>query len=274
MNFQRSECIFACPITKVISYVWCTLSYAGILYKWLHFIVYFTVQYCIISLFQARSAKGHLHCIPCLEHKELTNEGLMELEAQRKDEERQQEEVTEDQRDSQCRKWQGGFLYLRKHCWFMKHRTQMWNSTQRMQQSFRMQSFLTMSPMTKKKGGATTQTSLDHIFQEGRQNWIPQGFKGHQGQAWVTLQLALHLLLLRILQLYHLPLPLPSPASNSSYLLTWCQPWYASPGMPAVTPHYCTFQGTILQDSFFIFFFLFRVSFLCIIHVKCNINLL
>jgi len=48
------------------------------------------------------------------EHKELTNEG--KLEAKRKDEERQQEEVTEDQRDLQCKKWQGHFLYLRKHC--------------------------------------------------------------------------------------------------------------------------------------------------------------
>ena len=47
------------------------------------------------------------------EHKELTNEG--KLEAKRKDEERQQEEVTEDQRDLQCKKWQGHFLYLKKH---------------------------------------------------------------------------------------------------------------------------------------------------------------
>ena len=39
------------------------------------------------------------------EHKELTNEG--KLEAKRKDEERQQEEVTEDQRDFQ---FQGDFI--------------------------------------------------------------------------------------------------------------------------------------------------------------------
>ena len=45
---------------------------------------------------------------------------------------------------------------------------------------------------------------------------------------WVKLQLALHLLLLMILQLYHLPPPLPPPASNSSCLFTRCQPLYAS----------------------------------------------
>ena len=40
-----------------------------------------------------------------------------ELEAQRKDEEKQEEEeLTEEQRDSQRRKWQGDFLYLRRHC--------------------------------------------------------------------------------------------------------------------------------------------------------------
>ena len=48
-----------------------------------------------------------------MQHEELTNEDLMELEAQRKDEERQEEEVTEEQRDIQ---FQGDFLYLRWHC--------------------------------------------------------------------------------------------------------------------------------------------------------------
>ena len=47
----------------------------------------------------------------------------------------------------------------------------------------------------------------------------------HQYQAWVKLQLALHLLLLTILQFYHLP---PPPVSNSSCLFTCCQPPYVS----------------------------------------------
>ena len=50
----------------------------------------------------------------------------------------------------------------------------------------------------------------------------------HQHQAWVTLQLALCLLLLTMLQLYHLPPPLPPPVSNSSCLFTWGQPLYAN----------------------------------------------
>ena len=50
----------------------------------------------------------------------------------------------------------------------------------------------------------------------------------HECQAWVTLQLVLHLLLLTILQLCHLPPPLPPPVSNSSCLFTRCQPLCAS----------------------------------------------
>ena len=49
-----------------------------------------------------------------------------ELVAQRKDGERQEEEVTKkkkNQRDSQCRRWQGDVLYLRRHCYILSHRT-------------------------------------------------------------------------------------------------------------------------------------------------------
>ena len=48
----------------------------------------------------------------------------------------------------------------------------------------------------------------------------------HQCQAWVKLQLALRLLLLMILQLYHLPPSLPPLVSNSSFLFR-CQRLYA-----------------------------------------------
>ena len=51
-----------------------------------------------------------------VQHRELTNENLMELEAQRKDAERQEEEVTEELKDSQSRKWQETILSLRRHC--------------------------------------------------------------------------------------------------------------------------------------------------------------
>ena len=78
----------------------------------------------------------------------------------------------------------------------------------------------------------------------------------HQCQVWVKLQLALHLLLLMILQLYHLPPPLPPPVSNSSCLFTGCQPLDAS----------CT---TVLFKVLYYkinnVFFIFCVCFLCII---------
>ena len=50
----------------------------------------------------------------------------------------------------------------------------------------------------------------------------------HQCCAWVKLQLALHLLLLTILQLNHLPPLLPPTVCNSSCLFTQCPPQYAS----------------------------------------------
>ena len=64
----------------------------------------------------------------------------------------------------------------------------------------------------------------------------------HQHQAWVKQQLALHLLLLATLPLYHLPPPLPPPASNPSCLFTRCQPLCA-----CCFVHYCTSQGTVCK---------------------------
>ena len=73
------------------------------------------------------------------------------------------------------------------------------------------------------------QTSLDH-FSRGWVELNPARNQNlcHQYQASVKFELALHLLLLTILQLYHLPPPRPPPDSNSSCLSTWCQPLYAS----------------------------------------------
>ena len=84
----------------------------------------------------------------------------------------------------------------------------------------------------------------------------------HQWQAWVKLQLALRLLLLTIVQLYHLPPPLPPPVSNSSCLFTWCQPLYASCcTLLLYFSRYCTARLKIFH-------------FLCIFCVKSIINLL
>ena len=50
-----------------------------------------------------------------MQHKELTNEELMELEAQRKDEKRQEEEVTEEPERFTMQEMAKGFFYLRRH---------------------------------------------------------------------------------------------------------------------------------------------------------------
>ena len=77
------------------------------------------------------------------------------------------------------------------------------------------------------------------------------------------IQLALGLLLLMILQLYHLPPPLPPPVSNSYCLFTQCQP------APVCQLLYCT---TVLfkvlyckiKNVFFIFYVcLFFMYYLC-----------
>ena len=52
-----------------------------------------------------------------VQHEELTNEDLMELEAQRKAKEQQEEEeVTEELKRFTMQEMQGDFLYLRRHC--------------------------------------------------------------------------------------------------------------------------------------------------------------
>ena len=71
------------------------------------------------------------------------------------------------------------------------------------------------------------------------------------------LQLAFHLLLLMILQLYRLP---PLCLLQSITLLAYSPD--ASSCMPSVILYYCTFQGTVLRDYFFFFGLLF-MSCLC-----------
>ena len=65
------------------------------------------------TLLQQDLQEGDFIELLAVQHEKLTKEDLLELEAQRKDEERQEKGVTEDQRDFQ---FQGDFLYLRWHC--------------------------------------------------------------------------------------------------------------------------------------------------------------
>ena len=78
----------------------------------------------IVSLFQARSARGQLHWTPCCATWRFTNEDLKELEAQRKHKERQEEAVTEEPKSSMMQEIVKGFS-LRGPVKFLRHRTWM-----------------------------------------------------------------------------------------------------------------------------------------------------
>ena len=86
---------------------------------------------------------------------------------------------------------------------------------------------------------------------------LSKGWTCHQCQAWVKLQFALHLLLLTILQLYHLSPPLPPPVRNSSCLFTGCQPPDASCTTVLFKVLYCK-----TNNVFFIFVCLFFMYYL------------
>ena len=81
VNFKRCKCGFACPITWVI-----IVHESG-----LHFHVCASQH----LYFKLELQEGHFIEPLAVQHEELTNEDLMELEVQRKDEKRQ-EEVTEE----------------------------------------------------------------------------------------------------------------------------------------------------------------------------------
>ena len=118
----------------------------------------------------------------------------------------------------------------------------------------------------KKRG--TIQTSLDHFFKKVdriESSKKPEPMPSTSGVS--EFAACPHLLLLMILQLYHLPPPFPPPVSNSSCLFTRCQPC-----MPAVVLYYFTFQGTVRLKMFSLFFVF--VFYVCIICVKSIINLL
>ena len=72
------------------------------------------------------------------------------------------------------------------------------------------------------------------------------------------MQLALCLLLLMILQLYHLPPPLPSPLINSSFLFTRYQSLYASCCTVLFRVLYCEIKNVV-----FIFCICFFMYCLC-----------
>ena len=68
-----------------------------------------------VSLFQAQGIRSKRQS--CSDTAG-TAKKCQELENPRKDEEGQEEEVTEEPKRSMTQEWQGGFLYLRRHYWF------------------------------------------------------------------------------------------------------------------------------------------------------------
>ena len=133
----------------------------------------------------------------------------------------------------------------------LRHRTRTWNGTRRSQQPFRVQSSAAVSPVMRKKELLPGHRWIVFFKRVNRR----KRNLCHQHQAWLKLQLALHLLLLTTLWLYHLPLPLPLPASNSSCLLTQCQPLYARGCCTVLFKAlYCK-----IKNVFFIFLYFFNV---------------
>ena len=157
---------------------------------------------------------------------ELTNEDLMELEAQRKDEKRQEEEVTEEPKRFMMQEMSKGFSLFEEALlifeaqdmnieWYMKVAAAGQNA---------IQSYCVIYDEKKR---ITTQTSPDRFFKRIdriESSKEPEPVPSMSGRS----EIATCPLLLTILQLYHLPPPLLPPVSNSSCLFTLCQPLYAS----------------------------------------------
>ena len=99
-------------------------------------------------------------------------------------------------------------------------------TTQRLQQLFRVQFSATVSSMMRKKELPPRFHWI--IFSKGLNSDRIKFSKEPEPVPSTSGVLALCLLLLMILQLYHLPPPLPSLVSNSSCLFTGCWPLYVS----------------------------------------------
>ena len=101
-----------------------------------------------------------------VQHEELTNENLMEFEAQRKDEERQ-EEVTEEPKRFKTQDMARGFSLFEEA--LLVFEAQDLNVEQCTKVSAAVQNAIQCYHVIyDEKKRATTQTSLDRFFQEGR----------------------------------------------------------------------------------------------------------
>ena len=101
-----------------------------------------------------------------MQHKELTNEDLMDLEAQRKDEDRQEEEVTEELKRFIIQEMAKGFFFEEA---LLVFETQGQNVPGYTQVAATLQKAVQCCCVIydEKNKGATAQTSLDHFFSKG-----------------------------------------------------------------------------------------------------------
>ena len=185
-----------------------------------------------------------------LHPKELTNEDLIELEAQGKDEEGQEEEVAEKLKRLHNAGNDKGFFFI----WGgtvsfggtgpkrrMVHEVA---AIQNVVQCYRV--------IYDKKKGASIQTLLDHFFKRVDKVESSEEPEPVPSTSMSEIAACPHLLLMITLQLFHLPPPLPPPVSNSSCLFTRSQPLSVS---------YCT---VLIYFSRYCTISLKIMSFLCV----------
>lgn len=234
--------------SHVSSRVWCTLSYACILY---HFFVcdfvYFAVQYCYYAARGASSWRpdgtGGLE------------KGQRETRVRRT---RQPKRFTRQER--------------RKFSVFeetlLVFETQGQNVPGYTKVAATLQKAVQCCCVIygEKNKGATAQTSLDHFFQKGRQNWIQEGTRTcaiHIRREWSCSFPSISVLtLLQLSRLLSLLWSVSLPACSPS----------ASPRVPAVAMYYyCTVKLNMF--SLILTCFLFHVCFICIC-VKSILSLL
>ncbi|KAB0342506.1 hypothetical protein FD754_019432 [Muntiacus muntjak] len=173
------------------------------------------------------------------QQEEFTNEDLMELEAERKDQERQEEEVAEEPKRFKMQEMSRGFLFS-----FIFLRT---HSVQNANQCY---------CIIYDEKISTTQMSLYHFFKRVDRvepSKEPEPVPSMSGMNETAARL--HLLLLMTLQLYRLTPPFLLQSLN------------ASPRVPSIVLYHHMFQHPVRLK-------IFICLFLCIIFVKTITNLL
>ena len=194
-----------------------------------------------------------------VQHEELTNENLLELEAQRKDKERQEEEVTEELKRFVTQEMVRGFSLFKGT--LLVFEAQDPNVERYRKVAAAVQNAIQCYHVIyDEKKRATIQISLDHFLKRVdriESSEEPEPVPSMSGVSEIAACPPSPIA--EILQLYHLPPPPPPPVSNSPCLFTRCQPRYAS---------CCTVLFKVLYSKIKNVFFVFGVCFF--MHYLCE----